>query len=194
MHIPQALSLDQNNVTLCLTDSKILSRRSGKLHVGGRGTANAKTKKEGQPQSQPGKSTPDTFSFFLWCCCFSYSFWWCWLVSSFCWVVCVFPSPFAWCCLPFPSLGGAAFSRSSVGWCCLVSSSSSGWCCFSFQVVLPFFPSFWWELPSFLSSGWRLVSSFCWVVLLSKIKKKRRMFTSKVKGKLKTLAKWKKEN
>ena len=35
-----------------------------------------------------------------------------------------FQSPFRWCCLPFPPLGGATFSLSSVGWC-------SGWCCFS---------------------------------------------------------------
>ena len=77
-----------------------------------------------------------------WCCLAHFIFGWC----------CVFPSPFAWCCLPFPSplacsclpspptLGGPAFSSSSVGWCfassfrwvfwveLLFPLSSVGWC------------------------------------------------------------------
>ena len=157
-------------------------------------------------------------------CCFPFPpfGWWCFLLSLFGWVVLLgllllwkvllFQSPFRWCCFPSPPLGGAAFHPSSAGWCCLVSlfwaallffllllggaawfPSSLGGVPFpiSFQVVLPSFRFFLVGAAFLPSSGWYcLVSSFCWVVLLSKIKKKRR----KVCGKLKTLAKWKKEN
>ena len=140
-------------------------------------------------------------------CCFSNllsggaasssSGWGCFFPLLFFWVVLLgfpfsgfSPSAFARCCFPFPPLGGGICFLSSVGWCCLVSSSFG--CCFS-DILSggPTFLPFLFVGAAFLpSSGWYcLVSSFCWVVLLSKIKKKRR----KVKGKLKTLAKWKKE-
>ena len=78
---------------------------------------------------------------------FHYLHWEVVLVSPvFCWVVLlgllllsggvdVFHSPFWWGCLPSPPSSVAAFSISSVGWCCLVSSFF-GWCCVS--PLLPF--------------------------------------------------------
>ena len=89
-------------------------------------------------------------------------------------------------------LGGAAFLLSSIGWCCVASSffgwccfSTLGWCCFLFPfccvvllgllllwVVLAFSLSFWMELPSFPSFGWRCFSPlFCvgWCCLASSL-------------------------
>ena len=81
------------------------------------------------------------------CCCLSFSFW--------------------WCCPPSPPLSVAAFSISSVEWCCLVSSffarcclvvSFYGWCCCSPSPVR------WCCLPSPPGSG-AFPLSFCVVLL-----------------------------
>ena len=92
-------------------------------------------------------------SFFVWCCCFSFSFWWgCFLslplggaaftISSVGWCLVssffdVFFNPFAWCCLVSSFLlggvvvfGWGCVPSSLVGWCFLVSSSL-GWSCCS---------------------------------------------------------------
>ena len=144
--------------------------------------------------------------FFGWCCCFPSLVWWCCfppLLSvvllgplflrgvaflSILWVVALF----------FSRLLGRAAWFFSMGWCCcsfillfmvLPSFASSGWSCFFtifFWVVLLSFTSC---VPPLFCWLVLLGLMLLWVVLLSKVKKKRR----KVKGKLKTLAKWKKE-
>ena len=84
-----------------------------------------------------------------------------------------------WCC--FSPVFCWVVLLGPLRWCCVVFFSFA-WRCLSSP---PFGGA------AFLPSvGWCcLVSSFCWVVLLSKIKKKR----CKVKGNLKTVAKWKNE-
>ena len=90
------------------------------------------------------------------------------------WVVSAF-LPLLWVGSRFPPLllGGAAWSPASLGG---VALSLSFFC-----VMLPSFPSF--------GVGLYFFHLFCWVVLLSKIKKKR----CKGKRNVKTVAKWKKE-